>query len=30
MTVALWWLGGRRLSPAARAFVDFVAAQRAS
>ena len=30
MTVALWWLGGRRLSPAARAFVNFVAAQRAS
>jgi DNA-binding transcriptional LysR family regulator len=29
MTVALWWLRGRRLSPAAQAFVDFVAAQRA-
>ena len=29
MTVALWWLSGRRLSPAAQAFVDFVAAQRA-
>ncbi len=30
MTVALWWVGGRRLSPAAQAFVDFVAAQRAA
>jgi len=29
MTVALWWRRGRRLSPAAQAFVDFTAAQRA-
>jgi DNA-binding transcriptional LysR family regulator len=28
MTVALWWRRGRRLSPAAQAFVDFAAAQR--
>lgn len=28
MTVALWWRRDRRLSPAAQAFVDFVAAQR--
>lgn len=28
MTVALWWRRGRRLSPAAQAFVEFVAAQR--
>ncbi len=28
MSVALWWRGGRRLSPAAQAFVDFAAAQR--
>jgi DNA-binding transcriptional LysR family regulator len=27
--VALWWRRGRRLSPAARAFVDFVVAGRA-
>jgi hypothetical protein len=25
MEVVLWWLRGRRLSPAARAFVDFAA-----
>jgi LysR family transcriptional regulator, transcription activator of glutamate synthase operon len=30
MTVALWWRRGRRLSPAAQAFVQFVAAQRAA
>jgi DNA-binding transcriptional LysR family regulator len=29
MTVALWWRRGRRLSPAAQAFVEFTAAQRA-
>jgi DNA-binding transcriptional LysR family regulator len=29
MRVVLWWRSGRRLSPAARAFVDFVAAYRA-
>jgi LysR family transcriptional regulator, transcription activator of glutamate synthase operon len=28
MRVALWWREGRRLSPAARAFVDFAAAHR--
>jgi DNA-binding transcriptional LysR family regulator len=28
MRVVLWWRSGRRLSPAARAFVDFVAAYR--
>jgi DNA-binding transcriptional LysR family regulator len=28
MTVALWWRRGRRLSPAAQAFVEFAAAQR--
>ena len=28
MTVALWWHRDRRLSPAAQAFVEFVAAQR--
>lgn len=28
MSVALWWRRGRRLSPAAHAFVAFVAAQR--
>lgn len=28
MTVALWWRRGRRLSPAAEAFVEFAAAQR--
>ena len=28
MRVVLWWRRGRRLSPAARAFVDFVAARR--
>lgn len=28
MRVVLWWRQGRRLSPAARAFVDFVAAHR--
>jgi DNA-binding transcriptional LysR family regulator len=28
MAVVLWWRRGRRLSPAAQAFVDFVAAQR--
>jgi DNA-binding transcriptional LysR family regulator len=28
MRVVLWWRSGRRLSPAARAFVDFVAAHR--
>jgi LysR family transcriptional regulator, transcription activator of glutamate synthase operon len=28
MDVVLWWRGDRRLSPAARAFVDFVAAHR--
>jgi DNA-binding transcriptional LysR family regulator len=28
MTVALWWRRGRRLSPAARAFIEFVAARR--
>jgi DNA-binding transcriptional LysR family regulator len=28
MRVVLWWRAGRRLSPAARAFVDFVAAYR--
>jgi LysR family transcriptional activator of glutamate synthase operon len=28
MRVALWWRRGRRLSPAARAFVEFVAAHR--
>jgi DNA-binding transcriptional LysR family regulator len=27
MEVVLWWLRGRRLSPAARAFVDFTAAR---
>ncbi len=28
MAVVLWWRRGRRLSPAAQAFLDFVAAQR--
>jgi DNA-binding transcriptional LysR family regulator len=28
MPVVLWWRAGRRLSPAARAFVDFAAAHR--
>ncbi len=28
MRVVLWWRSGRRLSPAARAFVDFAAAHR--
>ena len=28
MSVALWWQRGRRLSPAANAFVEFVGAQR--
>jgi len=28
MTVALWWRRGRRLSPAARAFIEFVGARR--
>jgi len=28
MRVALWWRSGRRLSPAARAFVEFAAAHR--
>jgi DNA-binding transcriptional LysR family regulator len=28
MAVVLWWLRDRRLSPAARAFVDFAAAHR--
>jgi LysR family transcriptional activator of glutamate synthase operon len=28
MSVVLWWRRGRRLSPAAQAFVDFAAAQR--
>jgi DNA-binding transcriptional LysR family regulator len=28
MSVVLWWRSGRRLSPAAQAFVDFVAAHR--
>jgi DNA-binding transcriptional LysR family regulator len=27
MEVVLWWRRGRRLSPAAQAFVEFVAAQ---
>jgi DNA-binding transcriptional LysR family regulator len=30
MQVVLWWRRGRRLSPAARAFVDFAAAHRPS
>jgi DNA-binding transcriptional LysR family regulator len=30
LDVVLWWRGARRLSPAARAFVDFVAAHRVS
>jgi len=28
MTVALWWQGGRRLSPAARTFVEFASGWR--
>jgi DNA-binding transcriptional LysR family regulator len=27
MAVVLWWRRGRRLSPAAQAFVEFVSAQ---